>query len=130
MTDPVADMLTRIRNANAVRKAQVTMPSTKFKLSIAEVLKREGYIEGFEIVERPLQNDLTITLKYGKEGEFVIQNIKRESTPGRRRYRNVGDLPHVLDGLGIAIVSTNKGLLSDRECRQQNVGGEVLCTIW
>lgn len=130
MTDPIADMLTRIRNAVAIYKPEVCMPSTKIKLSIAEVLKREGYINGFEIVEKPVQNELKIRLRYGSEGEKVIQTIIRFSTPGCRRYRNVKDIPQVRNGLGIAIVSTNKGVLSDRECRAQNVGGEVICTVY
>ena len=130
MTDPIADMLTRIRNALSCRKAEVVMPSSKVKLSIADVLKREGFIENFEIVEHAIQNKLRIALKYGPEGEYVIQNIERFSKPGCRRYRGVGDIPQVLNGLGIAVVSTNKGVLSDRECRDQNVGGEVLCTIY
>lgn len=130
MTDPIADMLTRIRNALSCRKAEVIMPSSKVKLSIAEVLKREGFIENFEIVEQAIQNKLRLSLKYGPEGEFVIQNIERFSKPGCRKYRAVSDIPQVLNGLGIAVVSTNKGVLSDRECRAQNVGGEVLCTIY
>ncbi len=130
MTDPVADMLTRIRNAVGWRKTHVSMPSTKLKLSIAEVLKREGYIKGFDIVERPVQNDLVIELKYGPEGEHVITRIERYSKPGCRRYAQNKHLPSVLNGLGIAIVSTNKGVLSDRECREKNVGGEVLCVVW
>ncbi len=130
MTDPIADMLTRIRNALSCRKSEVFMPSSKVKLSIAEVLKREGFIENFEIIEQPVQNKIRIDLKYGPEGEFVIQKIERFSKPGCRKYRAVSDLPQVLNGLGIAVVSTNKGMLSDRECRAQNVGGEVLCTIY
>ena len=130
MTDPIADMLTRIRNGLSRRMASVQMPSSKVKLSIAEVLKREGFIAGFEILEKPLQNDLKVNLKYGPEGEYIIQKIERFSTPGCRKYRGVSDLPKVLDGLGIAVVSTNRGVLSDRECRQQNVGGEVLCTVY
>ncbi|MBN2711442.1 MAG: 30S ribosomal protein S8 [Planctomycetes bacterium] len=130
MSDPVADMLTRIRNANSIRRDSVSMPSSKLKLSVAEVLKREGFIKGFDIVERPVQNELVVYLKYGPEGEKIIQRVVRLSTPGRRYYRSAGDLPNVLDGLGIAVVSTSKGVLSDRECRAQNVGGEVLCTVW
>lgn len=130
MTDPIADMLTRIRNGLARREASVVMPSSKVKLSIAEVLKREGFIEGFEIIERPVQNALKVDLKYGPEGEFIIQKIERYSRPGCRKYRGVSDIPQVLNGLGIAVVSTNKGVLSDRECRLQNVGGEVLCTVY
>lgn len=130
MTDPVADMLTRIRNANRIGRNTVTMPSSKVKLSIAEVLKREGYIKGFDILERPVQNEIAIELKYGPEGEKVIQKIERFSKPGCRKYRSVEDIPQVLDGLGISVVSTNQGMLSDRECREKNVGGEVLCTVW
>lgn len=130
MTDPIADMLTRIRNGLARRKAEVKMPSSKVKLSIAEVLKREGFIEDFSIVEKPIQNDLAISLKYGPEGEYVIQKIVRFSKPGCRKYRAVSDIPSVLNGLGISIVSTNAGVLSDRECREKNVGGEVLCTVY
>lgn len=130
MTDPIADMLTRIRNAIAARKEEVRMPSSSIKLSIAEVLLREGYIRGVDIVEKPVQNEIRIFLKYGPEGEKVIEHIKRVSTPGCRRYRSVKDLPLVRNGLGISIVSTNQGVLSDRECRQRNVGGEVLCQVW
>lgn len=130
MTDPIADMLTRMRNGLARREVSVVMPSSKVKLSIAEVLKREGFIEGFEIIERPVQNALKVNLKYGPEGEFIIQKIERYSRPGCRKYRGVGEIPQVLNGLGIAVVSTNRGVLSDRECRQQNVGGEVLCTVY
>ena len=130
MTDPIADMLPRMRNALAQRMMSVVMPSSKVKLSIAEVLKREGFITDFEIIENDKQNDLKVIFKYGPEGEYVIQDIKRFSTPGCRRYRNVQELPVVLNGLGIAIVSTNQGVLSDRECRQRNVGGEVFCTVY
>ena len=130
VTDPIADMLTRMRNALAQRMMSVVMPSSKVKLSIAEVLKREGFITDFEIIENDKQNDLKVIFKYGPEGEYVIQDIKRFSTPGCRRYRNVQELPVVLNGLGIAIVSTNQGVLSDRECRQRNVGGEVFCTVY
>lgn len=130
MTDPVADMLTRIRNAVAIRKDKVSMPSTKLKLSIAEVLKREGFVADFSFEERPVQNELVVELKYGSEGEKIIQRIERTSKPGCRVYRQVSEIPEVLNGLGIAIVSTNQGVLSDRECRERNIGGEVLCTIW
>lgn len=130
MTDPVADMLTRIRNGNSIARPSVSMPSSKLKLSIAEVLKREGYIQGFDIIERPVQNELRVDLKYGPEGEKVIQKIERFSKPGCRRFRKVSDIPRVLNGLGISVVSTNLGVLSDRECREKNVGGEVLCTVW
>jgi len=130
MTDPIADMLTRIRNAVAIACESVSMPSAKVKLSIAEVLKREGYIRDFEIVEAPIQNELKIWLKYGPEGEKVIEKIERTSKPGCRIYRRVEALPCVLNGLGIAIVSTNQGMFSDRECRERKVGGEVLCTVY
>lgn len=130
MTDPVADMLTRIRNANSLMRDEVSMPSTAIKINIAEVLKREGFIKGFEIIDRPLQNELKITLKYGPEGEKVIRSIKRTSKPGSRVYRGYEDLPVILSGQGVAVVSTNQGLLSDRECRDKKIGGEVLCTVY
>jgi len=130
MTDQIADMLTRIRNGVAISREIISMPSTKVKLSIAEVLKREGFIADFEIIQKPVQNDMTITLKYGPEGEKVIQSIQRESKSGCRVYRGARDIPRVLNGLGIAIVSTNKGVFSDRECREQNLGGEILCTVY
>ena len=130
MTDPVADMLTRIRNANALMRETVTMPSTAVKINIAEVLKREGFIKGFRIVELKLQNELELTLKYGPEGEKVIRFIERTSKPGCRVYRGYEDIPVVLNGQGVAVLSTNQGVLSDRECRERKVGGEVLCTIY
>ena len=130
MTDPVADLLTRIRNAVAVGKPEVVVPSSKTKLAVAEVLLREGYIEGFDIVEKPVQNDFRIRLKYGPKGERVITHIERVSKPGRRVYKSVDDLTPVLRGLGISIVSTSKGVLSDREAREARVGGEVLCQVW
>lgn len=130
MTDPVADMLTRIRNANALMRAEVCLPSTPIKISIAEVLKREGFISDFRIENRPLQNELVIVLKYGSEGEKVIRKIERSSKPGCRVYRGFADLPVVLNGMGISVVSTNQGVLSDRECREKKVGGEVLCLVY
>ena len=130
MTDPVADMLTRIRNANALMWEEVTMPSTAIKINIAEVLKREGFIKGYDIVDRPLQNELKIQLKYGPEGEKVIRSISRTSKPGCRVYRGYADIPVILSGQGVAVVSTNQGVLSDRECRDKKVGGEVLCTVY
>lgn len=130
MTDPVADMLTRIRNANNLMWEEVCMPSTAIKINIAEVLKREGFIRDFDIVSRPLQNELKIKLKYGPEGEKVIRRITRSSKPGCRVYRGCDDLPIVLSGQGVAVVSTNQGVLSDRECREKKVGGEVLCTVY
>ena len=130
MTDPVADMLTRIRNANALMRDEVRMPSTPIKIDIAEVLKREGFISDFRIEAKPLQNELVIRLKYGPEGEKVIRHVERTSKPGCRIYRGYRDLPNVLNGLGIAVVSTNQGVLSNRECREKKVGGEVLCLMW
>jgi small subunit ribosomal protein S8 len=128
-SDPIADMLTRIRNAVRVRRKQVNIPSSRVKVGIAQVLRDEGFIEGFSVIEDNRQGILRIDLKYGPRGEDVIRDIQRLSKPGCRVYSGVGDLPRVMDGLGIAIVSTNKGVLSDRRCREQSVGGELLCTV-
>jgi small subunit ribosomal protein S8 len=129
-SDPIADMLTRIRNGARVRKPRVMIPSSKLKIGIAEVLKSEGYIAGFDVVEDRKQGLLRIDLKYGPRGEDLIHEIKRVSKSGCRRYSKVEDLPHVLDGLGIAIVSTSAGVLSDRVCREKRVGGELICTVY
>ncbi len=129
-SDPIADMLTRIRNAVRVRKKQVSIPSSKLKVGIARVLKEEGYVSGFCVIEDAKQGILRVDLKYGPRGENVINNIQRVSKTGCRVYGKVADLPRVLDGLGIMIVSTNKGVLSDRACREQKVSGELLCTIY
>lgn len=129
-SDPIADMLTRVRNAVRVRREQVSMPSSKLKIGIATVLRNEGYIKGFDVVEDTKQGILRIDLKYGARGEDVIHKIQRESRAGRRDYRKVGEIPRVLDGLGIAILSTSDGILSDRGCRDKNVGGEILCTVY
>ena len=129
-SDPIADMLTRVRNAVRVRREQVSMPSSKLKIGIATVLRNEGYIKGFDVVEDTKQGILRIDLKYGPRGEDVIHTIQRESRAGRRDYRKVGEIPRVLDGLGIAILSTSDGILSDRGCRDKNVGGEILCTVY
>jgi len=128
-SDPIADMLTRIRNALRVHDRDVKIPSSKVKVGVAEVLKLEGYIEDYDVIEDGRQGILRVALKYGPLGETVISTIKRASRPGRRAYRGVSEMPRVLNGLGIAIVSTNKGVLSDRQCREQNVGGELLCTV-
>jgi small subunit ribosomal protein S8 len=130
MTDPIADMLTRIRNANLVGHEKVDIPSSKLKLGIAEALKREGFLEDFEMLEDSKQNMLRVTLKYGPDGEKVISVIKRESKPGRRSYCGVDKIKPVLNGVGIAIYSTSKGVLSDRECRTQKTGGEHICTVY
>lgn len=128
-SDPIADMLTRIRNAVRVRRKQVNIPSSALKVGIAKVLKDEGYVEGYSIIDDTRQGMLRIDLKYGSRGEDVIRKIQRVSKPGCRVYSSVEDLPRVMDGLGIAVVSTNKGVLSDRRCREENVGGELLCTV-
>jgi small subunit ribosomal protein S8 len=129
MTDPIADMLTRIRNGLRVRKNAVDVRASKINLGIARVLKDEGYIRDFQVMATDAQGDIRVYLKYGPEGEKVIQEIKRASKPGRRLYRGVEKLPRVLGGLGISILSTPRGVLSDRECRRERVGGELLCTV-
>jgi len=129
MTDPIADMLTRIRNAVRVERPHVDMPLSRLKLGVAEVLKREGYIWDYKEVDAEPVKHLRIELKYGPNGERVIQTIKRVSKPGRRVFSKSRDLRPVLNGLGISILSTSKGLVSDREARQQNLGGEVLCEV-
>jgi small subunit ribosomal protein S8 len=128
MTDPIADMLTRIRNAQMAEKAAVTMPSSKLKVSIAKVLKDEGYIDDFAIRENDGLSELNIALKY-YAGRPVIERIERISKPGLRVYKGANDLPRVMNGLGIAIVSTPKGVMTDRKARTDNVGGEVLCVV-
>ncbi|TWT46587.1 30S ribosomal protein S8 [Botrimarina hoheduenensis] len=132
MTDPLADMLTRIRNAVRVERPIVQMPLSKVKRGVAEVLKREGYIWDFheEDSETAPGKQLMLDLKYGPNGERVIQHIQRVSTPGQRVYAPAKELRPVLNGLGISIVSTSRGVLSDREARQKNIGGEVLCELW
>ena len=130
MTDPIADMLTRIRNALQKERPIVEIPASKVKIGIADVLKREGYIWSYEIIEQAPQNVLRVTLKYGPNGELVIRHIQRSSKPGRRVYSSLREIPEVLQGLGITILSTNKGILSNREARKNHVGGEILCTIW
>lgn len=130
MTDPIADMLTRIRNAVRVERPNVTMPLSKVKRGLAEVLKREGYIWSWQEVEAEPVTELKIELKYGPNGERVIRHIKRVSKPGRRVYRRADGLRPVLNGLGISILSTSRGVISDREARQRNLGGEVLCELW
>ncbi|MGD8452938.1 MAG: 30S ribosomal protein S8 [Phycisphaerae bacterium] len=130
ISDPIADMLTRIRNANTIGKRRVRVKRSKVCLGVARVLKDEGYITDFMSIDDATQGVIEIDLKYGERGERVIQKLDRASRPGRRVYRGVDEMPRVLDGLGIAIVSTSRGVLSDRQCRQQKVGGELLCTVW
>ena len=131
MTDPIADMLTRIRNANTSKHDTVDIPSSKMKLSIAEILFNEGYIQKYEVVDNGNFKDIRITLKYGKDkNEKIITGLKRISKPGLRVYAGKDELPRVLGGLGIAIISTNQGVVTDKEARKLNVGGEVLAYIW
>jgi len=130
MTDPIADMLTRIRNANLVRHEQLDIPSSKLKQEIADILKREGYIKNYEVIADNKQGILRIFLKFGPNEERVITGLKRISKPGLRVYAKAHEVPRVLNGLGTAIVSTSKGVLSDKEARSQAVGGEVLAYIW
>ena len=131
MSDPIADMLTRIRNANTAKHDTVDVPSSKMKLAIANILFNEGYIKKFEIVEDGNFKTIRITLKYGKDkNEKVITGIKRISKPGLRVYAGRDELPKVLGGLGIAIISTNQGIITDKEARKLNVGGEVLAFVW
>jgi len=127
MTDPIADMLTRVRNAQAAAKFDVTMPSSKLKVAIAKVLQDEGYIAGFSIDEA-VKPTLTVNLKY-YQGRPVIEELKRVSRPGLRIYKNKNELPKILNGLGIAIVSTSAGVMTDREARSSGRGGEIICTV-
>lgn len=131
MTDPIADMLTRIRNANTAKHDTVDVPSSKMKLAIAKILLDEGYIKSYELVENSKFNDIRITLKYGaSKNEKIISGLQRISKPGLRVYANKEELPKVLGGLGVAIISTNKGVITDKEARKLGVGGEVLCFVW
>ncbi len=130
MTDPIADMLTRIRNAVRVERPYVDVPASKVKRGLAEVLKREGYIWDWQVVEATPASQLRLELKYGPNGERVIQRIRRISKPGRRVYSAAKELRPVLNGLGISVISSSRGVISDREARQRNLGGEVLCEIW
>ena len=130
VTDPIADMLTRIRNAITAKHADVEIPASKTKKAIVDILLNEGYIASYEIVEKELQNSIKITLKYGYKGERVITGLKRISKPGLRVYASCNELPKVLNGLGIAIVSTSKGIMTDKNARSQNLGGEVLAYVW
>jgi small subunit ribosomal protein S8 len=127
--DPIADMLTRIRNANRVGRRLVMIPKSKICTGIAQVLKEEGYIEEFDPIDDGQQGQIRLKLKYSMTGEKVIHSIDRYSKPGCRVYRKVEDLPNVLNGMGIAVVSTSKGVMSDRKARESNVGGELLCTV-
>lgn len=130
VTDPIGDMLIRIKNALQARHKTVIVPASKIKLEIARILKQEGYIEDYKYIDEKSQGKIEIVLKYDEQKRPVIAGVKRVSKPGRRIYRGYKDLPRVLDGLGIAIVSTSKGIMTDHEARRLRVGGEVLCEIW
>ena len=130
MTDPIADYLTRIRNANMAKHDSVEIPASNIKKSISEILKREGFIREYEVADDNKQGVIKVFLKYGPNGERVISGLKRISKPGLRNYVSAEDLPKVLNGLGIAIVSTSAGVITDKEARQKNVGGEVIADVW
>ena len=130
MTDPIADMLSRIRNANNARHKSVDVPCSKIKKEIAKILLDEGYIKGYDVVEDDKQGMIKIDLKYSQDGERVISGLKRISKPGLRVYVKCEDVPKVLGGLGIAIISTSKGIITDKKARQDKVGGEVICYVW
>lgn len=130
MTDPIADMLSRIRNANSVYHEKVEIPASKIKICIADLLKREGYIKDYSFTEDDKQGILSIKLKYGAEREKVISGIKRISRPGLRQYSKYKELPRVLGGLGIAIISTSQGIMSDKQARKAQLGGEVIAYVW
>ncbi|MFK2826856.1 30S ribosomal protein S8 [Bacillus sp. B190/17] len=130
MTDPIADLLTRIRNANMVRHEKLEVPASNIKKEIAEILKREGFVRDVEFIEDNKQGMIRIFLKYGAHNERVITGLKRISKPGLRVYAKADEMPRVLNGLGIALVSTSKGVLTDKEARAQQIGGEVLAYVW
>ena len=130
MTDPIADMLTRIRNANQNRASSCVIPTSKVKEEIARILRDEGFIEDYKIDGNGVQKNITLTLKYGQKKERVITGLKRVSKPGLRVYSKAEDLPKVLNGLGIAIISTPKGIMTDKKARKENVGGEVIAYVW
>jgi small subunit ribosomal protein S8 len=130
MTDPVGDMLTRIRNASQVRHAEMRCPASKLKLAVAEVLAKEGFIEGVRMADDSVHPELVLQLRYAASGETIIDGLKRVSTPGRRVYVSSGDIRPVRNGLGMSIISTSRGVLCDRDARAQKVGGEVLCEVW
>ncbi len=130
LTDPIADMLTRIRNANIAYHEETEMPASKMKLRVAEILQREGYIEGYEVIHGQSFDTLKITLKYGPHRERVISGLKKISKPGLRIFTKKDGVPKVLGGLGVAIISTSKGLVTDKEARKNNLGGEVIAFVW
>ncbi len=130
MTDPIADMLTRIRNANMVRHANVEVPASNMKKTIAQILSDEGFIKGFEVIEDDKQGTIKITMKYDENKDRVITGLKRISKPGLRVYAKRNEVPRVLGGLGIAIISTSHGIMSDKQARKEGLGGEVICYVW
>ena len=130
MTDPIADMLTRIRNANTAGHPTVEIPASKMKKAIAEILKEEGYIRGYEVIEDGKQGTIKVSMKYGPDKTKVISGIKKISKPGLKVYAKADDVPKVLGGLGIAIISTSNGLITDKQARKLGVGGEVICYVW
>lgn len=130
VTDTIADMLTRIRNANAMRYTEVKVPASNLKLELARILKEEGFIADYKVLEETAQGMIQLTLKYGPKKERVITGLKRISKPGLRVYAKKDEVPKVLNGLGIAVISTSKGIMTDKEARKQNLGGEVLAYIW
>ncbi len=129
-TDPIADMLTRIRNANLALHPQVSMPSSKLKEEVAKILAAEGYVDSYKVEDANVGRKLTVTLKYLNDRDRVLQGIRRISMPGNRVYKGAQDLERVRGGIGVSIVSTSEGLLTDREARRRNVGGEILCEVW
>ena len=130
LTDPIADMLTRIRNAAKARKREVTLPTSRIKVEIAKILKEEGFIRNYKVVEDKTQGSLNISLKYTEENRAAISGLRRVSTPGCRIYCTKDSIPQVLDGLGLIIITTSRGLMSGKKCEELGIGGEVLCSIW
>ena len=130
MTDPIADMLTRIRNANVVKHETVDVPASNMKKELARILLEEGFVRGYDVIEDEKQGIIRIQLKYGQTGERVISGLKRISKPGMRVYADKHEVPRVLNGLGISIISTSKGILTDKQARKETVGGEVICYVW
>ncbi|PIP39664.1 30S ribosomal protein S8 [Candidatus Desantisbacteria bacterium CG_4_9_14_3_um_filter_40_11] len=130
LTDPIADMLTRIRNANKAGHEKLDMPASNLKTQVISLLKRERYIKNYKLIEDRKQGILRVYLRYGPNNEKIITNLKRISKPGLRRYKGSENVSRVFNGLGVAIVSTSKGILTDKECRKMNVGGEILCEVW
>lgn len=130
MTDPIADMLTRIRNANVVKHETVDVPASNIKKELSRILLEEGFIRGYDVIEDGKQGIIRIQLKYGQSGERVISGLKRISKPGMRVYAAKDEIPKVLNGLGISVISTSKGMVTDKQARKENVGGEVICYVW